>query len=86
MKTAQTRELKEGFLKVTSELIIEVRERIVPEEGKVKEIFQPREEHIKKKQPQPHTLKPIELNQLSKIFEKGETVRKVIEKLNPLCI
>lgn len=48
MKTAQTRELKEGFLKVTSELIIEVRERIVPEEGKVKEIFQPREEYIKK--------------------------------------
>ena len=49
MKTTQTQELKEGFLKVTSELIIEVRERIVPEEGKVKEIFQPREEYIKKK-------------------------------------
>ena len=87
MKTTQTQELKEGFLKVTSELIIEVRERIVPEEGKVKEIFQPREEYIKKKkQPQPHTLKQIELNQLSKIFEKGKNICKVIEKLNPLCI
>ena len=31
MKTAQTWELEEGFLKVASELIIEVRERIAPE-------------------------------------------------------
>lgn len=31
MKTAQTWELEEGFLKVTSELVIEARERTAPE-------------------------------------------------------
>lgn len=31
MKTAQTWELEEGFLKVTSELVTEVRERTAPE-------------------------------------------------------